>query len=313
MLPLFLVENKYFQKWIQTIDHSFRFPSRKTLKTTYLDNLINVVKTNHKSLLDNAEWVNLSVDGWSDSVNRSFNGYVVQYIDMDWKIQTIPISFTTFGGILFKCVQLIYYFVCLKSLNILGKHTANNIRIQYDSTLEAFSLTNKVFKIVSDQAANCKTAFSAYKESVDPVEKAQQLLNRRHRADLAIELKKAEDQVLNERQQLLQQEFVDHYEEEIKAMHSTSSTDDISSKKFRRDDLLNDLNNWNDENVETEEFALFEEENMEDTDDDIDPESLNPDVSIDPDDPRHITDMITEIAELDKENEEFSSSTYIFL
>ena len=52
---------------------------------------------------------------------------------------------------------------------------------------------------------------------------------------------------------------------------------------------------------------------MEDTDDDIDPESLNPDVSIDPDDPRHITDMITEIAELDKENEEFSSSTYIFL
>ena len=139
------------------------------------------------------------------------------------------------------------------------------------------------------------------------------MLNRRHRADLAIELKKAEDQVLNERQQLLQQEFVDHYEEEIKAMHSTSSTDDISSKKFRRDDLLNDLNNWNDENVETEEFALFEEENMEDTDDDIDPESLNPDVSIDPDDPRHITDMITEIAELDKENEEFSSSTYIFL
>ena len=139
------------------------------------------------------------------------------------------------------------------------------------------------------------------------------MLNRRHRADLAIELKKAEDQVLNERQQLLQQEFVDHYEEEIKAMHSTSSTDDMSSKKFRRDDLLNDLNNWKDENVETEEFALFEEENMEDTDDDIDPESLNPDVSIDPDDPRHITDMITEIAELDKENEEFSSSTYIFL
>jgi hypothetical protein len=139
------------------------------------------------------------------------------------------------------------------------------------------------------------------------------LLNRRHRADLAIELKKAEDQVLNERQQLLQQEFVDHYEEEIKVMHSTSSTDDMSSKKFRRDDLLNDLNNWNDENVETEEFALFEEENMEDTDDDIDPESLNPDVSIDPDDPRHITDMLTEIAELDKENEEFSSSAYIFL
>jgi hypothetical protein len=90
-------------------------------------------------------------------------------------------------------------------------------------------------------------------------------LNRRHRAELALELKKAEDKISTEKQQLLQQEFEEHYEQEINVMNSSINTKDMLNKKFRRDDLMDDLNNWNDENVETEEYALFEEENMFDT------------------------------------------------
>ena len=105
MLPLFLVENKYFQYWIHSIDQCFRFPSRKTLKTTYLDNLMNLVKTKHQLLLNNEEWINLSFDTWSDSFMRSFNGYVVQFIDSDWIIHTIPILFTPFAGtLLIMCI-----------------------------------------------------------------------------------------------------------------------------------------------------------------------------------------------------------------
>ena len=137
------------------------------------------------------------------------------------------------------------------------------------------------------------------------------MLNRRHRAELAIELKKAEDKVSAEKQQLLQQEFVENYTKELNLINSNHQTDEQSNKKFRRDDLLDDLNNWNDENVETEEFALFDEENMDDTDEDIDQESLNPDTSMDPDDPRLA--LQTEIAELDKENDEFTSSNYLFI
>ncbi len=90
-------------------------------------------------------------------------------------------------------------------------------------------------------------------------------MNRRHRAELALELKKAEDKISTEKQQLLQQEFEEHYEQEINVMNSSINTKDMLNKKFRRDDLMDDLNNWNDENVETEEYALFEEENMFDT------------------------------------------------
>ena len=96
-------------------------------------------------------------------------------------------------------------------------------------------------------------------------------------------------------------------------MNSSINTKDMLNKKFRRDDLMDDLNNWNDENVETEEYALFEEEIIFDTDDDIDPESLNPETSMDPDDPRLITNLQTELADLDEENDEFTSSEYMFI
>ncbi len=111
----------------------------------------------------------------------------------------------------------------------------------------------------------------------------------------------------------MQQEFEEHYEQEINVMNSSINTKDMLNKKFRRDDLMDDLNNWNDENVETEEYALFEEEIIFDTDDDIDPESLNPETSMDPDDPRLITNLQTELADLDKENDEFTSSEYMFI
>ena len=96
-------------------------------------------------------------------------------------------------------------------------------------------------------------------------------------------------------------------------MNSSINTKDMLNKKFRRDDLMDDLNNWNDENVETEEYALFEEEIIFDTDDDIDPESLNPETSMDPDDPRLITNLQTELADLDEDNDEFTSSEYMFI
>ena len=126
-------------------------------------------------------------------------------------------------------------------------------------------------------------------------------------------LKKAEDKVSTEKQHLLQQEFEEHYEQEINVMNSSINTKDMLNKKFRRDDLMDDLNNWNDENVETEEYALFEEEIIFDTDDDIDPESLNPETSMDPDDPCLITNLQTELADLDEENDEFTSSEYMFI
>jgi len=98
MMPLFLVENKHFQYWVHTIDNCFKFPTRKTLKTSYMQTLLTGVSTKHQLLLNNSEWINISVDAWSDGVMRSYNGYIAQFIDIDWKIYTIPFCFIPFNG-----------------------------------------------------------------------------------------------------------------------------------------------------------------------------------------------------------------------
>jgi hypothetical protein len=46
-----------------------------------------------------------------------------------------------------------------------GRHTAENIKIQYDMILARFNIQDKIFKIVADQAANMKKSFSNVLES----------------------------------------------------------------------------------------------------------------------------------------------------
>jgi len=43
-------------------------------------------------------FVNVSVDGWSDAILRSFNGYTAQGIDDDWNLVNIPIGFQYVEG-----------------------------------------------------------------------------------------------------------------------------------------------------------------------------------------------------------------------
>ena len=99
MLPLSLVENKGFTEYIEYVCPSFSMPTRYTLKES-LPSRVGVVTQKIKTQLASMEWINISLDGWSDKVQRSFNGYVAQGIDNDWKMQTIPIAFQYVSGIL---------------------------------------------------------------------------------------------------------------------------------------------------------------------------------------------------------------------
>jgi hypothetical protein len=51
-----------------------------------------------KNLIAEIEYRNISVDGWSDSTARPFNGYVCQGIDSDWNLLTLPIEFKHMKG-----------------------------------------------------------------------------------------------------------------------------------------------------------------------------------------------------------------------
>ena len=101
MLPISLVENDGFKEYIEYICPSFNMPTRYTLKES-LPARVGTVVQKIKTQLAGFEWLNISLDGWSDKVQRSFNGYVAQGIDNEWKMHTIPIAFQYVSGSLFN-------------------------------------------------------------------------------------------------------------------------------------------------------------------------------------------------------------------
>jgi hypothetical protein len=50
------------------------------------------------SVLSSIQFLNISLDGWTDGTLRSFNGYIAQGIDNDWVLHSIPIAFEPVTG-----------------------------------------------------------------------------------------------------------------------------------------------------------------------------------------------------------------------
>ena len=100
MLPLSLVEQDGFRDWIKGIDPSFKIPTRKTLRCHTVSTLKDRVEAKIVKLFsDDNLIINTSVDGWSDSSMRCFNGYIGQFIDHEWKLKTINFGFEYVTGI----------------------------------------------------------------------------------------------------------------------------------------------------------------------------------------------------------------------
>jgi len=68
--------------------------------------------------LDQLETVNIGLDGWSDKIQRCFNGYIAQGINSDWQMKIIVIAFEYMAG----------------------RHTSDNIKNQYDLIVDRYNV-----------------------------------------------------------------------------------------------------------------------------------------------------------------------------
>jgi hypothetical protein len=101
MLQLSIVEIRPWKEWIQTLDPAFNVPTVQTVKAS-LYTIAKDIEYKITLQLKAIDYVNVSVDGWSDVTNRSFNGYVVQGITSNWDLLTIPFAFEPVYDRIFK-------------------------------------------------------------------------------------------------------------------------------------------------------------------------------------------------------------------
>lgn len=147
-----------------------------------------------------------------------------------------------------------------------GRHTAPNLKKQYDLIMERFSIQDKIFKVVADQAANVKKSFENYFESTKIVGGACEenivkitnlLLDRRRQLDLN-EAKK-------------QAEAVIEINNEIENANASNSDSSKISSFFKRDQILAEMDDITEEMSESEDEDGEEEQDKtkEDADDDL--------------------------------------------
>lgn len=117
-------------------------PTRFKIKESGLPDLKKSVEDKIKSELSRIQSINISLDGWSDAIKRSFNGFIAQGkllnlicllinniihnsgIDDNWCMKTITISFEYMSG----------------------EHSSVNIKKQYDRVVEKYEIKTKCLK-----------------------------------------------------------------------------------------------------------------------------------------------------------------------
>ena len=136
LCPLSVVESPYFRNLMKKAEPRFKVPSRKHLSDRLLNEKADEIKNKVKEELKRAESVCLTVDLWSNKQMKGFIGITGHYI-LDWKIKSVMISCKRFKQ----------------------KHTAENIRHEYEEIISSFDINKKILCVTSDNAANMVKAF----------------------------------------------------------------------------------------------------------------------------------------------------------
>ncbi|CAF1510670.1 unnamed protein product, partial [Adineta steineri] len=136
-LPLSIAENSGFRQFMKDCNCKWTPISSKKLKFDYIAQLTEQMKQNVNQVLNEAKYITLTVDGWSDRKNRSFIGVTCHFINQKCEPKAFLIDFVRFKS----------------------PHTGDNIYRITESILDHYNIKDKVFKIITDNASTMIKAF----------------------------------------------------------------------------------------------------------------------------------------------------------
>ncbi|CAH1106703.1 unnamed protein product [Psylliodes chrysocephalus] len=127
-----IVDDSGFRKLILELEPSYKFPSRQTFTQSLLPKKYETVKQTLHELLHSAEFVTATTDGWTSRANESYISVTAHFITKKWN----------FHSCLLDC------FPYEKS------HTAKNLSEEMQRVAIEWSITDKIFAVSTDNAAN---------------------------------------------------------------------------------------------------------------------------------------------------------------
>lgn len=136
-LPLSTVENPAFRDFMRECFPKWEPMSSKRLRNVIITSFTEKVRKTISETLENVKDLSLTVDGWSDRRSRGYLGITCHFINDKMIPQAYLIDF-----------------VRMKS-----PHTSENIQRQTEYILDSYNIKEKVFRIITDNAANMVRAY----------------------------------------------------------------------------------------------------------------------------------------------------------
>lgn len=134
-LPVSIIDNPHFRQFLHDLDAKYTPPCRQTVTNSYLPKLLSDAKAKLQTTLDNADYISLTADIWTDRRAHSFLGVTVHLFSFG-KPESYLVAFRTFEG----------------------SHTGQRIADEMDTVMEDFNITNRTRFIVTDNASKMKKA-----------------------------------------------------------------------------------------------------------------------------------------------------------
>ncbi|XP_069134524.1 E3 SUMO-protein ligase ZBED1-like [Argopecten irradians] len=133
-LPISLVDNAFFKKFVGLLNPRYQIPHRKLVKSK-LQQKMNDVKQKMKSDLDTCQNVAITHDGWTSCNTESYSTITAHFIDTEWNLKAVS----------------------LETTKVEGQHTSENIAAHLKEAVAKWNLSIPI--AVSDNAANERKAF----------------------------------------------------------------------------------------------------------------------------------------------------------
>ncbi len=136
-LPPAIIEQSDFREFMKLVVPKWKPSSSRHIKTKTIPSLLSFVQRKIDKMLNEIDFVTITTDIWTDGRGKAFIGITGHFINVDFMPQTVLLDF----------------------VRLKGRHTAENIRNTTENILEKLNLTEKVYRIITDNASNMIKAY----------------------------------------------------------------------------------------------------------------------------------------------------------
>lgn len=130
LMPLSVVESGYFSNFVKHLDSRYQLPCRKYLSSQLLEQKSTSVQADLKKNLQRVSNICLTFDHWSIRQIKSFLGTTGNFI-LDLNMQP----------------------AILACKHVKGRHTSENIHLEYEEAVSSYEISGKITTIVTDNAS----------------------------------------------------------------------------------------------------------------------------------------------------------------